>query len=225
MKHYNHHFIYQQDSLTLKALVRNTRKKKQIRKQNKEAEKIVKNLIAENPFYNEGDFNVLFKELTTPEIDPMRFVYHLTDSKNRLSIARLGLQITTSRSKAIYANNQHYLDYMTFYPFYLYAGNPFETDIWRIDTSLINAKWCIDPFLCYVKTKDCNAPYILTKQNIPPTALRLFKAIPTKVSTIHQGWGHLGSLEINEIRLIEHAPTARLMDRFHYDCSKKYMAA
>jgi len=225
MKHYNHRFIYQQDSLTLKALVRNTRKKQQIRKKYKEAEKIVKNLIKETPFYNKDDFNVLFKEHTTPEISPMRFVYHLTDSKNRLSIARLGLQITTSRSRAIYANNQHYLDYMTFYPFYLYSGHPFEIDIWRIDTSLINAKWHIDPFLFHVKTKDCNAPYILTKQNIPPSALRLFKAVPTKASTVKHGWGHLGSLEINEIRLIEHAPTARLMDRFHYDCSKKNMAA
>ena len=225
MKHYNHRFIYKQDLLSLKALVRNTRKKEQIRNQYKEAEKIIKKHLKQNPSEDEGYIECLFSELTSPEISPMRFVYHLTDTKNRLSIARLGLQITNSkRSLTIYANNQHYLDFMTFYPFYCYSGNPVDIDVWRIDTSLINAKWYMDPFLCNVKI-DSVAPYILTKENIPPTALRLFKAVPTKVSTTDQQWLHLGSLEISEIRLIEHAPTARLMDRLHYDCSKKLMAA
>ncbi len=217
---YNNKQILQQlDSITLHELIKSTNENISIKKNKQNALKKLTLLKKEYPFCGEENYNSILQILTSDTIKPLRYVYHLTRPEKRNSIARFGLQANNSRSKAVFANNQHFSNFLNFYPFIEYFGDPVEMDIWQIDTSIIKSKWHIDPFL---RKDPC---YICTTENIPPKALRLFKAFPTKAKTTSLHWCQLGSLEIEEIRIEEDASTARFMDRLHYDCSKKLRAA
>ena len=205
---------YQLDRISFRDIIRQNKKTKRLNKFKLRSENMFENIKSNYPFIKKEDLKSIQEVLFSRIITPNRYVYHLSKPNNRISIARFGLQIVNSRTKGVFANNQELYHYKTFFPFCLHEGDPLDLDIWQIDTKKTRAKWHVDPFLCE------DDRYICTSDDVPPTALRLYKALVTRAVTSNHCWLDLGSLEIENFRFIEHKPTAIRMDRYHFNCSK-----
>lgn len=209
-KYYSHHFINKVNQISLNQILQENRNRKKARKQKLQAQRKIEQIQKKYPYISKEKIGRISEVVFSDHITPQRFVYHLAKSTQRASIAKFGLEVIHSQTKAIYANNQHISKIMTFFPFCLYEGDPLDLDIWQIDTTKVKPTWRIDPFMGE------DDRYICTPDNVPPTALRLFKAVATNASTTNQNWMILGSLDIHSFRFVEHLPTARLMDYYHY---------
>ena len=209
-KYYSHHFINDVNNISLKQLLQENQRRKRARKQKLNAQRKMEQIKKTYPYVSDEKFRRISEVLFSDHIAPQRFVYHLAKSDKRSSIAKFGLEAIHSETKAVYANNQHISNYITFFPFCLYEGDPLSLDIWQIDTTKVKPTWRIDPFMGE------DDRYICTPDDVPPAALRLLKALATKASTSNHYWMNLGSLDIHSYRFIEHLPTARLIDYYHY---------
>lgn len=111
-------------------------------------------------------------------VTPKKYVYHLTDKKNRGSIAKFGLlpmpfnksvwkdSVKLYYPDAVFANNSE--DFKEFFPIdeWAYVSKSFKNlEVWRINTEIANAIWYED-FRCH------NSVY--TTEKIPLEALNLF---------------------------------------------------
>lgn len=140
---------------------------------------------------SELPFRLLHRIPGVQPVVPQRFVWHVCRSTEdeRASIERFGLLAGFSQYDCVFANNQS-VDLESFFPFvlygvceaYTYYGAPYSApdhDIWRIDTSLCDAQWFIDPNMINEYRTGPRSWYICTRENIPPAALRRYRVLPT----------------------------------------------
>lgn len=105
-------------------------------------------------------------------VDTNRYVYHVSNPKNRKSIEKSGLipkrgdqwlENTTIKGRAIFATNSDNREDM--------FDSTYDDDIWQIDTEKIpDVKWKKDPNFSW----DKSYKHIYTQQSIPKEALTLF---------------------------------------------------
>jgi hypothetical protein len=117
------------------------------------------------------------EKVAAESIKPNRIVYHISEPKNRTSIAQNGLipQVGKSYSDwtntkksipAIFATNSD-INNVT-------GGVPkFGADIWAIDTTKINNQWFVDKHFQSLKDYGFNNPHIVTFEKIPKEAIFL----------------------------------------------------
>lgn len=120
------------------------------------------------------------------KIIPQMFVWHVTLRENRESILKYGLRTDKSEHNCIFANNLG-KKIKLFYPFCIERydgsfreGNLIKYDYWRIDTTLIDVEWYIDPNMRNGPKEfmENEQDYIVTDCRIPKYAIDLFEVPP-----------------------------------------------
>ena len=119
------------------------------------------------------------------KIIPQMFVWHVTLRENRDTIFKFGLRPDKSEHNCVFANN-HGKKITLFYPFCLEIYNDtfrnenlIKYDYWRIDTTLFDADWYIDPNMKNGPKEymEDNQDYIATESRIPKYAMDLFEVL------------------------------------------------